>query len=149
MKYRILNIKNCVCVLLTSITLAICSVQAKPTLNDYQNVALTIQKYFDGTQFGKKALVKEAFTETLFIQWINAEGEFKSRDASSYIGNITEGKHTPRYGHIVSIDITNNAASAKVEIDWGERTISDYLLLLKIDGKWKITNKIATVEPKQ
>lgn len=123
-------------------------VQAKPSLDDYQQVASTIQKYFDGTQYGNQDLVKEAFNDTLYIQWIDAEGNFRSRDADSYIKNIKEGKHTPRYGHIVSIDITNNAAGAKVEINWGERRISDYLLLLKIDGKWKITNKIATVESK-
>lgn len=121
---------------------------AKAELSDYAEVASAIQKYFDGTQYGKQSLVREAFTDTLFIQWIDKDGAFKSRDAASYIERIKEGKHTPRYGHIVSIDITNNAAGAKVEIDWGERRITDYVLLLKINGKWKITNKIATVEQK-
>lgn len=121
---------------------------SKSELNDYTEVAATIKKYFDGTQYGKQGLVKEAFTDTLFIQWIDKDGAFRSRGAASYIERIEEGKHTPRYGHIVSMDVTNNAAGAKVEIEWGDRRITDYILLLKIDGKWKITNKIATIEQK-
>ena len=116
---------------------------AKAALEDYKQIGETIQNYFDGTQFGKPELVRKAFTDTLFIQWIDQEGKFRSRGAKSYIDRIKVGQEVPRFGHIVSIDITNNGASAKLEINWGERRIVDYILLLKINDQWKITNKIA------
>jgi hypothetical protein len=116
---------------------------ANATLDDYSKVAETIQYYFDGTQHGKPDLVRKAFTETLYIQWIDKDGKFRSRGAKSYIERIKVDQEVPRFGHIVSMDITNKGASAKVEINWRERRIVDYLLLLKINGQWKITNKIA------
>lgn len=108
------------------------------------DITSTIQLYFDGTQYGEPELVSKAFAETLFVQWIDADGNFRSRDASSYIERIEKGRQVARFGKIVSLDVTDNAASAKVEISYGQKLYTDYLLLLKIDGVWKITNKIAT-----
>ena len=42
-----------------------------------------------------------------------------------------------------SIDITGIAASAKIELDYPEIFFTDYFLLLKVDGEWKIIDKIA------
>jgi hypothetical protein len=39
------------------------------------------------------------------------------------------------------IDITGDAAVAKLTLDYPEVTFTDYLLLLKVDGEWKIVNK--------
>lgn len=32
----------------------------------------------------------------------------------------------------------------KVEIDWLDRLYTDYLLLLKVEGQWRIANEVAT-----
>jgi hypothetical protein len=117
--------------------------------NDIQQISNVIQKYFDGTQQGKPELVKEAFLPSLEVQWLGDNGELKRRDANSYINNIKPNKFVPRYGKIINIDVTHTAASAKVEITWNNRMITDYVLLLKTNGTWNISNKIATWPPKR
>ncbi len=53
-------------------------------------------------------------------------------------------------GKIVSIDIENDAASAKIEVDMPNknRIYTDYLLLLKIKEEWKIIQKSYTYRGK-
>jgi hypothetical protein len=36
----------------------------------------------------------------------------------------------------------------KIVLDYPNALITDYMSLLKIDGEWKIVNKIFTVQPK-
>ncbi|HEX8636521.1 MAG TPA: nuclear transport factor 2 family protein [Pyrinomonadaceae bacterium] len=47
-----------------------------------------------------------------------------------------------------SVDITGNAASAKIILDYPTVRFTDYMSLLKIDGEWKIVNKTFYAEPK-
>ena len=41
-----------------------------------------------------------------------------------------------------AIDITGTAAIAKVELDYPDVFFTDYMSLLKVDGEWKIVDKI-------
>ncbi len=111
---------------------------------EFGAVNATVRKYFDGTEQGKPELVAEAFLPSLEIQYVNGDGELGSFKAPDYIARITPGKTYNRKGHIVSVDVTDNAAMVKAEIIMGERLFTDYLLLLKVDGEWRATNKIAT-----
>lgn len=45
------------------------------------------------------------------------------------------------------VDVTGNAAVARIELDYPAAFITDYFSLLKIDGEWKIMNKIFHVRP--
>jgi hypothetical protein len=42
------------------------------------------------------------------------------------------------------MDVTNNIAQVKVEIDWNKKRYTDYMLLIKVEGMWRISNKVAT-----
>ena len=46
-------------------------------------------------------------------------------------------------GKIVAIDIAETIASVRVESDnWASYRFSDFFTLLKVDGQWKIMNKV-------
>jgi hypothetical protein len=47
---------------------------------------------------------------------------------------------------VVSVDVTGNPASAKIELDYPNARLTDYMSLVKIGGEWKIVNKIFTSE---
>lgn len=111
---------------------------------EFTAVNVAVRKYFDGTEQGKPELVAEAFLPSLEIQYVNNDGELGRFKAPDYIARITPGKIYDRKGHIVSVDVTDNAAAVKAEIIMGDRLFTDYLLLLKVDGKWRASNKIAT-----
>ncbi len=40
------------------------------------------------------------------------------------------------------VDITGTAAIAKIELDYPDVFFTDYMSLLKVDGEWKIVDKI-------
>jgi len=47
------------------------------------------------------------------------------------------------------IEMSGNAAIAKIVLDYPTIKFVDYMSLLKIDGEWKIVNKSFYAEPKQ
>ena len=53
-----------------------------------------------------------------------------------------------RRREIAMVDVTGDAAVAKIVLDYPTALLTDYMSLLKIDGEWKIVNKIFTMEPK-
>ena len=111
------------------------------------DIVEVVNKYLVGTAEGKPELVREAFLPSLEVQWLGDEEELRRRDAAGYISNIEPGKSVPREGRIVNVDATDKSAMVKVEIKWNDRLYTDYMLLLRVRGEWKIANKIATWEP--
>jgi hypothetical protein len=73
------------------------------------------------------------------------DGKLVHRTAAEYIGGAP-GKpaadEAKRQRRIVSIDITGTAAMAKIELDYPDALLTDYMSLLKVDGEWKIVDKI-------
>ena len=49
---------------------------------------------------------------------------------------------------ISMVDVTGDAAVARVVLDYPTVTITDYFQLLRIGGEWRIVNKIFTSQPK-
>ena len=43
---------------------------------------------------------------------------------------------------IASVDVTGTVASVKVEEDYPGSHYTDYVSLLKLDGEWRIVNKV-------
>ncbi|MFM9951905.1 MAG: nuclear transport factor 2 family protein, partial [Saprospiraceae bacterium] len=67
------------------------------------------------------------------------------RSGEKYIANVKAGEKTSRIGRIISIDYEKDAAMAKAEIVIpGWRIFTDYFLLLKYQGSWKIVQKSYT-----
>jgi hypothetical protein len=48
---------------------------------------------------------------------------------------------------IVSVDVTGDAAMAKLELGYPEATVTDYMSLLKLNGEWVIVGKIFDRQP--
>ena len=112
----------------------------------FDDISRVVQKYLDGTQHGRPALVEEAFLPSLEVQWLGEGDVLMRRPGPEYIARIEEGTEVMRHGRIVSIDATERSAMVKVEIEWNSRLYTDYMLMLKVEGEWRISNKIATWE---
>lgn len=110
---------------------------------EHQQIAGVIQKYFDGSSKGKPHLLGEAFTDSLELQYVK-EGKLVRWLGTDYISRFKPGKTNGRIGNIVSIDVTGNAAVVKATVKSGNTLFTDYLLLLKLETGWKITNKTFT-----
>lgn len=112
--------------------------------DDVAAITNVIQKYFDGTSKGQPELVKQAFASSLELQYVGRKGELKRWLGNEYIANIKLGKLNNRIGKIISIDITDNAAVVKATVTTDKTLFTDYLLLLKLESGWKVTNKTFT-----
>ena len=105
----------------------------------------TLTKYIDGSTGGQPELLKEAFHKDLNLYYVK-NNRVSVWSGKAYIADTKKGQPTGEQGKILSIDYTNNAAVAKVEItDPKSRTsYIDYFMLLKTNGTWTIIHKIFT-----
>jgi len=105
----------------------------------------TIMNYIDGTANGEPEKLRKAFHPDFNLYTVSDKDSLMIRSGEKYISNIKPGEKSNRIGRIISIDVENNAAMAKAEIvvpNW--RIFTDYFLLLKYEGAWKIVQKSYT-----
>ena len=109
-----------------------------------------LEAYLRGHATGDAAYIRQAFLPTAHVEGIR-DGKLLSWTADEYIAGFKgsppadEGQ---RKRWIDSIDISGNAAMARVTLDYPAGTFTDYFVLLKVDGEWKIANKVWTRNPK-
>jgi len=114
-------------------------------------VRVPLENYIKGHATGDGQYMRKAFhTEgnLIFVR----EGNFMTRSFADYISGFT-GKpaadEDKRKRSIETIDVSGNAAVAKIILDYPTTRFVDYMSLLKIDGEWKIVTKIFYAEPKK
>lgn len=117
--------------------------------DDFDDVRNVVQDYFKATEQGRPGLLRQTFLPTLEVQYVANDGVLGRITSEDYIGNIQPGRKANRKGHLIAIDITGNAATAKAEIETNSRIYTDYFLLLKLEDGWRISNKIATFRQKE
>lgn len=115
---------------------------------DEESVKAVLMDYIDGTANGEIGRIENAFHAEANLYYVGNDS-LKKRASKKYIGYFKEGQKNGRLGHIASIDVSNNAAVGIVKIDMPKRKrrYTDYMLLLKTGGKWKIIHKSYTWEP--
>lgn len=108
-------------------------------------ITQTLNDYIEGTANGQPERLKKAFHPDFNLYFVGQDS-LRIWSGKEYVSNIKEGEKNDRKGEIVSINFVNNAASATIEIDIPsrKRLYTDYLLLLKYQGSWKIIHKSFT-----
>ncbi len=115
------------------------------TLNvtEYDVIADVVQHYIDGAKSGKGDDMKPAFHKDATI--------FGYAGADLFAGPIQRlfdwvDKNGPAKGlqaWIASIDVVDSVATVRLELDnWIGSRYTDMFTLLKVDGEWKIMNKV-------
>ncbi len=113
-----------------------------------ESIRETLTKYIDGSTGGQPKLLEEAFHPDLNLYYVK-NNQISIWSGKAYIADTKEGKPTGEQGKILSIDYTNNAAVAKVEIKSpGNTPYIDYFMLLKTKEKWTIIHKMFTKKTK-
>jgi putative lumazine-binding protein len=113
-------------------------------------VRAALEHYLQGHATGDGAHFSAVFHPESKLFWVR-DGQLMQRTSADYIADAP-GKpaadEAQRKRRIVSVDVTGNAASAKIELDYPSAKLTDYMSLLKIGGQCKIVNKIFTSERK-
>ncbi len=115
------------------------------TLNvsEYDVIANVVQHYIDGAKSGRGDDMKPAFHKDATI--------FGYAGADLFGGPIQQlfdlvdknGPATGLQARIASIDVVDSVATVRLELDnWIGYRYTDMFTLLKVDGEWKIMNKV-------
>jgi len=109
--------------------------------SDYELVEKTVNYYLEGGTNNDFETLKKAFHETATMKFIG--DEYKEVNAIEFFKKgMKPGPKQNRKTRIAYINITGNAANAKLEIEYPTFTFIDYMNLLKINGEWKVVSKI-------
>lgn len=137
---------------LTIITLAITlffgintNAQTENSKSEIEQITETLMLYIEGTANGAPEKLRKAFHPDFNLYSVTKEDSLRIWVGEDYVSRIKVGKKNNRIGRIISVDYEKNAATAKVEIvipNW--RVFTDYFLLLKYEGSWKIVHKSYT-----
>ena len=133
------------------ILIAILLLQVLPSAqqSEEQAVRAVIAQYFRGHATADPAEMRKAFLPTAHIEG-NREGKFVSWTAEEYSSRFS-GKpaadEASRKRTIDSVDISGTATIVKATLIHGATTFTDYFVLLKVDGAWKIANKVYSSRP--
>ncbi len=116
---------------------------------DLEQITATLMDYIEGTANGEPDRLRRAFHPDFNLYAVTKEDSLLTRSGKKYISYFEPGKKNNRVGRIISIDFENDAGMAKVEIlmPGSGKIYTDYFLLLKYEGSWKIVHKSYTSRP--
>jgi hypothetical protein len=117
--------------------------------SEEQAVRAAVNVYIRGHATGNGTEMRKAFLPTAHIEGIR-DGKFVSWTVEEYTSRFS-GKpaadEASRKRTIDSVDISGTAAMARATLVHGATTFTDYFVLLKVDGEWKIANKVYSSRP--
>jgi hypothetical protein len=125
---------------------------AQSTSVDTAGVRTAVEAYLRAHATGSGTHIQNVFHPQLRMMWVAAGDTLSSRSAAQYIAGFRgqpQPDETERRRWIESVDITGNAAVAKVILDYPDRRFTDYFSLLRMNGEWQIVSKVFTSEPKR
>ena len=116
---------------------------------DEQGVRAAVNVYLGGHATGNGDEMRKAFLPTAHIEG-NRDGKFVSWTVDEYCSRFN-GKpaadEASRKRTIDSVDVSGTSAMARATLVHGATTFTDYFVLLKVDGEWKIANKVYSSRP--
>jgi len=124
--------------------------QAPALSSDDILIREAISKYLHGLKFNDVESLKQAFLPNAKLFFVKKDGSLgQLTQAEWYEGfKASAGKEEQGELSIALVDVTGNAASVKVEEDYPKSHYTDYVSLLKLNGEWKIVNKIFCAKSK-
>ncbi len=112
-------------------------------VNEYDAIAMAIQPYIDGGKSGKGDDMKPAFHKDATIFGYAGSDLFAGPIQQLFAWNDQNGPATGLQARITSIDLIDTVATVRLELDnWTGSRYTDMFTLLKVDGEWKIMNKV-------
>ena len=115
--------------------------------SEIAEIEKTLRIYFDGLYEGDTKKLGEAFHPASHLYSVGTDGGAADVPRADWFKMVesrasAKSRGDERRDRIVSIDFSGPAtAFAKVECQLPPRYFTDYLTLLKIDGRWQVIAK--------
>jgi hypothetical protein len=112
-------------------------------VNEYDAIARADQHYIKGAKSGKGDDMKTAFHEDATIFGYVGNDLFAGPIQQLFAWNDQNGPAPGLQARIASIDLIDTVATVRLELEnWTGHRFTDLFTLLKVDGEWKIMNKV-------
>ena len=118
--------------------------QATGARSDEDQIRDVIGTYFRGHATANADTMRAAFLPTAHVEGIR-NGAFTSWTIDQYVQGFRgqpAADESARVRTIDAIDRVGTAAMVRATLKHGATTFTDYFVLLKADGQWKIANKV-------
>lgn len=117
-------------------------------MQDQKLIKEVIDNYFLGTYHGNEEQLRKAFHPNARITGL-FKGEYCDWSLDEFIQRVTTTptaalKNEPYEKKIIFLDQTVDAAMVRAHVLVAGIAFTDYITLLRIDGKWQIRNKSFT-----
>ncbi|MDH3703408.1 MAG: nuclear transport factor 2 family protein [Alphaproteobacteria bacterium] len=117
-------------------------------VSDNESIAQVLQHYIDGARSGKGDDMKPAFHEDATVFGYVGDDLFAGPIQHLFDWNDENGPAADLQARIASIDLVDTVATIRLELDnWTGHRFTDLFTLLKVDGEWKIMNKVFHLHP--
>ena len=119
----------------------------------YAEIADSLENYFTGFFEGDVEKLQQVFHPSAHL-YAAIGGPLTDRDMEKVYEGVrgresSENRGFDRFDRILAIDQSGpEAAIAKVQIALGAQLYTDFLNMLKLDGRWQIISKVFTGEPR-
>lgn len=122
--------------------------EAAAEVSERALIEQTVQRYIDGGISGQGADMKRAFHPQATIFGYIGPDLFAGPIQLLFDWNDGNGPAAELKGRIEKIDVVGSIASVRLELDdWTGHRFTDMFTLLKVDGEWKIMNKVFYLHP--
>ncbi len=116
---------------------------------DNEMIEKTVQFYIDGAKSGKGDDMKPAFHADATVFGYIGGDLFAGPIQGLFDWNDQNGPATELEAKIASIDVVGSVATVRLELDnWTGNKFTDLFTLLKVEGTWKVMNKVFYLHPK-
>ena len=106
-------------------------------------ISATVQRYIDGARSGSSADMRPAFHADATIFGYAGADLFAGPIQQLFDWNDENGPAAELKARIASIDLIDTIATVRLELEnWTGHQYTDLFTLLKVDGQWKIMNKV-------
>ena len=121
---------------------------APTNVSEHDAIANVVQHYIDGAVSGKSEDMKPAFHKDATIFGYAGAELFAGPIQHLFDWNDANGPASGLQARIAGIDLVDTVATVRLELDnWTGHRFTDLFTLLKVDGEWKIMNKVFHLHP--
>ena len=112
-------------------------------VSEYDLITTVVQRYIDGAKSGRGDDMKPAFHRDATVFGYIGADLFAGPIQGLFAWNDENGPAAELKARIASIDIIGTIATVRLELDnWTGHRFTDLFTLLRVDGEWKIMNKV-------
>jgi len=121
---------------------------APTNVSENDVIAKVVQRYIDGARSGRGDDMKSAFHKDATIFGYVGADLLAGPIQKLFDWNDQNGPATGLQARIADIDLIDTVATVRLELDnWTGNRFTDLFTLLKVDGEWKIMNKVFHLHP--